>query len=128
MKLDACGARRRCQVVGIVNEQVRSASAAVVVGHDTKVDLYAVPRGEAVAACFMRTDGEAESLVVLHRRTEVVDGKDRRYAFRGVSLAEDRLGIQRPPRPGHETTGPCDAAPFGPRGARMGALKSSEHD
>jgi hypothetical protein len=73
---------------GVVNEEVRSASAVVVVGHDTQVDLNAVPRGEAVAASCVGTDGEAESLVVLPRRIEVIDGKDRRYAFHGVSLAE----------------------------------------
>jgi folate-dependent tRNA-U54 methylase TrmFO/GidA len=78
VKLDACGAPRHCQVVGVVNEEVRSASAAVVVGHDTNVDLHAVPRGEAVATSRVGTDGEAESLVVLHRRIEVMHGEDRR--------------------------------------------------
>jgi hypothetical protein len=75
--------------VGVVNEEVRRASAVVVVGYDTKVDLYAASRGEAVAASCVWTDGKAESLVVLHRRIEVMDGEDRRDAFHGVSLAED---------------------------------------
>ena len=75
--------------VGVVNEEVRRASVVVVVGYDTKVDLYAASRGEAVAASCVWTDGKAESLVVLHRRIEVMDGEDRRDAFHGVSFAED---------------------------------------
>jgi hypothetical protein len=73
-------------------------SAAVVVGHDTKVDLNAVPRGEAVAAPYVCTDGEAESLVVLHRRIEVMDGKI--GAMHSMASASQRpvcaaIGIRR---------------------------------
>lgn len=48
--LHAGGAPLRCQVVGIVDEEVRRAGAAVVAGHDTEVELDAVAGGEAVAA------------------------------------------------------------------------------
>jgi hypothetical protein len=53
------------------------------------VDLYAVPRGEAVAASCVSTDGEAESLVVLHRRIEVMDGG----AMRSIASASQRIGV-----------------------------------
>jgi len=81
---------RRCQIVGVAGEQVRRAGAAVAAGHHPKVDLDAVPRGEAVATSWVRTDDEAEPPAVRHRRAEVTDGKDRRYplpAAHGESLA-----------------------------------------
>src|SRR6266536_3385197 len=37
--LDTCGAPRRRQGVGVINEEVRRADAAVLVGDHTKVDL-----------------------------------------------------------------------------------------
>jgi hypothetical protein len=39
------------------------------------VNLPAVPGGEAIAAARIGADGEADSLVVLHRRIEVPDAK-----------------------------------------------------
>jgi len=90
VNLDACGAPRRCQVVGVVDEEVRRAGAAVVARHDSEVDLNAVAGGEAVAASCIRADGEAESLVVPHRSIEVMDGEDGCYPLHGahgVSLA-----------------------------------------
>ena len=53
--------------------------------------INAAAGGEAVAASRVCADGEAESVVMPHRHIEVVDGKDRRYAFHGISLADDRL-------------------------------------
>ena len=64
----------------------RSTNTPVVLRHDTTVT--------AARVC---ANGEAESLVVLHRRLEVMHGKDRRYAFHRDSLAEDRRSRRSDP-------------------------------
>ena len=84
---------RRCQVVGVVDKELRPAGAAVAAGHHPKVDLDAVPGGEAVAASSVCTDGEAESLVMRHRRVEVMDGKRLALSVAGCPRGKPRMAI-----------------------------------
>jgi hypothetical protein len=49
--------------VSIVNEQVRSATPAIVVGYDAEVKLNTVPEGEAVPAAVIRMNLEAQPLI-----------------------------------------------------------------
>jgi hypothetical protein len=89
------------QVVSVVNEQVGSASAAIVVGYDAEVDLDTVPGREAVAAAGIGPDIEAQSLIEVHRTSQVTDSKDRRYSLHRLSFA----GLRRTERGQHAVSG-----------------------
>lgn len=58
----------------------------LALGHDTEVDLDAVPGGEAVAACGLRANTEAEPLIVRQSHLEITGGEDGRDTFHAASL------------------------------------------
>jgi hypothetical protein len=82
--LDAGRSPRRGQVVSVIYKEVRRARVGVIVGDDTKVDLYVVAGSKAVAASPVGADFKAKSSVVIHRRVQVVDGEDRRYPLQAA--------------------------------------------